>query len=474
MSNPPSAKPAARRRLTASSTLWEWFKLAAPTLLLIAAAFAVAWQFVEPAPPRTVIMATGSETGSYHQAALQYVPIFERAGIDLRLRPTAGSVENLRLLTAAAEHRDDDAVDLAVIQGGTAPADAAERGLEAVAAIYYEPLWIVHRGLLEADDLPDLRGRRIAVGPEGSGARALALQLLAANDIHDADQAGTVLLPLAGDPAVAALHAGEIDALMFVTAANNPRLADLLAQPGLRLMSMRRAEAYARRFPFLSHVVLHEGSLDLARNLPARDTHLIAPAAYLAAHHDTHRAVVQLLVQAAKDVHASNGLIEPRGTFPSEQFTDLPVSREARYHLTHGPNFLQRHLPFWLASLIARTTILLVPLLFVLIPLIRMLPPVYRWRIRSRIYRWYAQLRRIDEHLRDADRKPDIAAALADDRARINDLEHDIASVKVPLSYMEEFYNLRLHLAYIRGRIEAHRHFAAARDAERTSPADHT
>ncbi len=471
----PPAQPSARRRIAASSSLWEWCKLAAPTLLLIAAAFAVAWQFVEPAPPRTVTIATGSEAGSYHQAALQYVPIFERAGIELRLRPTAGSIENLQLLAASAAgtSEPDAAIDLAIIQGGTAPDDADDHGLEAVAAIYYEPLWIIHHASLDADDLPDLRGRRIAVGPEGSGLRALALQLLAANAMHDGDEAATTLLPLAGDTAIAALQAGEIDALMLVTAPDNPRLGDLLAEPGLRLLSLRRAEAYARRFPFLSHVVAYEGSLDLARNLPAHNTHLVAPAAYLAAHHDTHRAVVQLLVQCAKDAHAANGMLAPRGTFPTDQFTDLPVSREAQYHLTHGPNFLQRHLPFWLASLISRTVILLVPLLFVLIPLIRMLPPVYRWRIRSRIYRWYTQLRRIDEHLRDADQKPDIAAALAEDRARINRLEHDIASVKVPLSYMEEFYNLRLHLAYIRGRIEAHQQFAAAQDADRTAPADH-
>lgn len=449
-----------RKRAAASSTVWEWLKLAAPTLLVIAAAFAVTWQFVEPAPPRRVTIATGAETGAYYQTALRYVPWFQDAGIELRVRPTAGSVENLELLAASAKNpADDQAIDLAIVQGGTSPADAAKRGLEAVAAIYYEPLWILHRGPRGTDDLPDLRGRRIAVGPEGSGGRALSLQLLEANGIREGDAAGTRLLPLGGDAGFAALQAGEVDAFMTVTAPTNARLKELLARDDIRLMSLRRAEAYSRQFAFLSSVVLHEGSLDLARNLPDRDTRLVAPAAMLAAHNRTHRAIIQLAAQAAKEVHASNGLLAPPGTFPNARMADLPVSREAEYYLTHGPNLLQRYLPFWLASLINRLLILLIPLLFVLVPLIRMLPPVYRWRIRSRIYRWYSQLRRIDEHLRDADQQKDIAVALADDRSRINKLEHDIASVRVPLSYMEEFYNLRLHLAYIRGRIEAHAHY---------------
>lgn len=458
MTDAAAVKSASRgRRAGASSMIWEWLKLAAPTLLVIAAAFAVTWQFVEPAPPRAVTIATGAESGAYHQTALKYVPVFEKAGIELRLRPTAGSVENLQLLAASA--RDGAGVDLAIIQGGTAPPNAADQGLVALAAIYYEPLWVFHRGQRGSDDLPDLRGRRIAIGPEGSGGRVLALRLLEANGIANGDAAGTQLLPLGGDAAISALQAGKVDALMTVTAASNPRLTDLLADPNLRLMSLRRAEAYSRRIAYLSPVVLHEGSLDLARNLPDRDTRLVAPAAILAAHRNTHSAVIQLAIEAAKQVHAANGLLAPPGTFPHDRVTDLPISRDAQYYLTHGPNVLQRYLPFWLASLINRLLILLIPLLFVLVPLVRMLPPVYRWRIRSRIYRWYRQLRRIDEHLRDADLRPDVAAALAEDRRRINRLEQDIASVRVPLSYMEEFYNLRLHLAYIRDRIEAHQRF---------------
>jgi len=220
--------------------------------------------------------------------------------------------------------------------------------------------------------------------------------------------------------------------------------------PGVRLMSFDQAHAYARRFRYLSPVTLHRGSLDLVKDLPEREVQLVAPAAVLVAHKDVHPAVVALLTEAAVRTHRGGDLLSEPGKFPNDTLTELPVNEQARYYLTHGPDFLRRMLPFWLAALIHRFVVLLIPLFVVLVPLLRLTPPVYRWSIRSRIYRWYARLRVIDERLRgvlDAEQ-------VRKDLLLLDQLEHEIGGLKVPLSYMDEFYALRLHVGYVRGRLE--------------------
>lgn len=121
----------------------------------------------------------------------------------------------------------------------------------------------------------------------------------------------------------------------------------------------------------------------------------------------------------------------------------------AQEYYESGPSLLQRHVPFWIASLIDRTKIMLLPLLTLAFPLFKIAPPVYRWRIRSRIYRWYKLLREIDQH---AD------GATAEQRTRnldtLSEMQRELEEISVPLSYMEEFYNLRLHIDLVRRRLE--------------------
>jgi uncharacterized protein len=419
--------------------------VAAAVAAVAAAVLAVTWQFIEPAPPERVVIATGSASGAYHEVARRYAEHFRSAGIELVVRETAGSLENYALLAS-----EDSGVDVAIVQGGTAPTEEERRSeLVAVASLYLEPLWVFYRGEQELGRLGQLAGRRIAIGPEGSGVRALALELLDANGVLGAEQ-GTELLALGGAEAAAALREGSIDVALFVMAPTAPVLAELLDTPGVRLMSLEQVQAHARRFRYLSPVTLHRGSLDLARDLPRQDVRMVAPAAVLVARESLHPAAILLLAEAAVQVHRGGDLLSEPGSFPKDSLTELPVSEQARYFLTHGPNFLQRFLPFWLAALINRFIILLIPLLVVLVPLLRLTPPLYRWSIRSRIYRWYARLREIDERLRGA-----LAPAqMRQDLERLEQLEHELGGVKVPLSYMDEFYSLRLHLAYIRGRLE--------------------
>jgi TRAP transporter TAXI family solute receptor len=423
----------------------EMVRVAAVVAVVLAAVVAVAWQFVEPAPPRTVVIATGSASGAYHAVARQYAEHFQAAGIELVVRETAGSLENYALLGTPGS-----GVDVAIVQGGTAPVETERRrDLVALASLYLEPVWVFYRGEPGLGRLGQLAGRRIAVGAQGSGARALALELLSAGGVLG-EQSGTTLVDVGGARAVAALREGSVDAALFVMGPTAPLLAELLAVPGVRLMSFEQTQAYARRFRYLSPVTLHRGSLDLVRDVPERDVQLVAPAAVLVARKDVHPAVVALLTEAAVQTHRGGDLLSDPGTFPSATLTELPVNEQARYYLTHGPDFLRRVLPFWLAALIHRFVVLLIPLFMVLVPLLRLTPPVYRWSIRSRIYRWYARLRVIDERLRAM---PD-AEQVRKDLLLLEQLEHEIGGVKVPLSYMDDFYDLRLHVGYIRGRLE--------------------
>ncbi|MFL5351575.1 TAXI family TRAP transporter solute-binding subunit [Archangium sp.] len=423
----------------------EMVRAAAVVAVLVSAAVAVAWQFVEPAPPSKAVIATGSASGAYYAAARQYAEYFEAAGLELDVRETAGSLENYGLLG-----KRDSGIEVAIVQGGTAPVEPARRReLVALASLYLEPVWVFYRGEPGLGRPGQLAGKRIAVGAEGSGVRALALELLTAGGALG-EKSGTTLVDVGGDKAVAALREGSVDAALFVVGPTAPFLTELLATPGVRLMSFEQSQAYARRFRYLSPVTLHRGSLDLARDLPEQDVQLVAPAAVLVARRDAHPAVVALLTEAAVATHRGGDLLSEPGTFPSATLTELPVNEQARYYLTHGPDFLRRVLPFWLAALIHRFIVLLVPLFMVLLPLLRLTPPVYRWSIRSRIYRWYARLRIIDERLRGATDVDQVRK----DLLLLEQLEHEIGGLKVPLSYMDEFYDLRLHVGYIRDRLE--------------------
>lgn len=424
----------------------EWVRYAVVSTLLAIVAFVIAWQFVQPAPPTEVLIATGPETGHYQKVALEYAEVFRANGVHLNTRTTAGSVENRELLL------DESAeVGVAIVQGGVVTAKDAEGKLQAVANIYLEPAWLFHRLTEKEVTLNDLAGKRVALGKAGSGTRALAQLLLDASGIKvDGDQPAT-FVDSGGAHAAESLKSGTIDAAFFVTSPSNPIIADLLATDGIRLMSFDRSLAYTRRYPFLKTVTLPRGVVDLKRDLPNEDTQLIAAVATIVVRQDTHAAVTQLLARAALNAHRRGSLLSEPGAFPTLDYTDLPIDDDALYHLTHGPGVMERALPFWLSSLINRLLIMVVPFLFILIPLIRLAPPVYRWRIRRRIYRWYARLRAIDSRLR----AKQSVEALDTNRNLMAELEKEVGDLRVPLSYMDQFYNLRLHMSQVRGRLES-------------------
>lgn len=416
----------------------EGLKIGSTVLLLVAIGFVVAYQFVGAPPPRELVLATGAPGGGYQAFGAGYADTLARSGIELRLLETAGSIENFE----AVRSRE---ADVALVQGGTAPSDVADFA-KGIASVYYEPLWIFHREDLKIARLSDLENLRLHVGGEGSGTRAVAIDLLQANGIGSGD---ATLLDGSRDPADALL-AGEADAVFLVTAPTSEAIGRLMSEEGrgVRLMDVERHLAYVRTHPYLEHVILAEGVLDFERNLPARETDLVAPTAILLAREDLHPALVPLFIEAAAEAHGGGDLLVAPGTFPSPRNLDAPLSSAADHYFRNGPSFLYRVFPFAVAATLDRLKILLLPLLTLLFPLFRVAPPVYRWRVRRKIYRVYIHLERIESRFR---RAPSEQAACLE---QLNELERkDVVTLEVPASYMEELQNLRMHLDRARERI---------------------
>jgi hypothetical protein len=360
------------------------------------------------------------------------------SGILVRVLQTEGSVENLSRL------RNGEA-DVGFVQGGVAMEADRSAGLTALGSLYDEPLWLFHRKGLRVDRLQDVRALRIAIGPQGSGTHALVQRLLQENGLPT-DCAN--LRALGTDAAVADLLAGRIDAAFLVASVQAASVRRLLASPALELASFERAEAYARRLRYLSALHLPEGVVDLAHNIPPRDIRLLAPAAQLVAGDDLHPALVDLLLQVAQRVHGEGGLFAEAGQFPSPKRIEFPLNGNAARFYKHGPPWLQRYLPFWAASLIDRLKVMLVPLVVLLLPLLKVMPPIYTWRMRSRVYRWYRELEEVEAVLGAKPNAERRASALA----KLDRIETDVRHVEVPASFAESLYHLREHIAFVRAR----------------------
>ena len=422
---------------------WAWreqLSVVGPATIAAVIAFIVAFQWVKPAPPSRVVIATGRADGAYYRFAEQYRARLAREGITLEVRETSGSVENIQLL-----EDPKSGVDLGFVQGGTG-AGAKTESLVSLASLYFEPLWVFSRAAPGPTDLRGLRGRRLAVGPEGSGTRSLALTLLAANGITGATAR---LLPLTGMDAVQALRRGAVDTVFLVAAPTSPTVKEMLSTPGVALLGFPRADAYTKRFFFLTKLVLPAGSISLEANLPPGETLLLAPAATLVVRTDFHPALVDLVLVAAAAVHGQRGMFEAATQFPSPDFLEFPLMGEAeRYHRS-GPPFLARYLPFWAATLADRVKVLILPLL-VLVPLVRLVPPLYRWRVRSKIIKRYRDVVEVDQVLTRRPSPTECAELLA----HLDRIEDDVRALRVPLGYADAHYHLRLHLDLVRRRVQ--------------------
>jgi TRAP transporter TAXI family solute receptor len=420
-----------------------------PLLIVVIAGFWLASRYIRPAPPDTLIISTGGEGGAYQRFGAAYKDVLARYDIQVTEEASAGSTENLERL------RDPEhAVDAAFIQGGTARVQEDDT-LVSLGSLYNEPLWIFYRAELEADDKPltrisELKGRRIAIGGTGSGTRHLALELLQANQI---DAGNAKLLEQSGTGLAKTFAAKRIDAAFVVGPPQSATVWMLLHTPGLKLMSLVQAEAYTRRFPYLSTLVLPRGAIDLATDMPPRDIKLVASTASLVVREDTHPALIDLLMIALTEIHGVPGVFQKPGEFPRATVTtgaDFPLSKEAERYYKSGKPFLQRYLPFWAATLVDRMVVMLIPLIAVLIPVLKIAPGLYDWRVKSRIYRRYGELKFIEAEV-DADPTRQTREEWL---KRLDAIEHDVNSLPMPVTFADMVYTLRSHIVLVRKAIE--------------------
>ncbi|MEX2455251.1 MAG: TAXI family TRAP transporter solute-binding subunit [Rhodospirillaceae bacterium] len=419
------------RRSTLVAKIWVF----GPALAIVIAGFAIAGKFVQPAPPDHLTVATGGTTGAYYAFAHRYRDVLAREGVDLRIVATSGSLENLSLLR-------EGKVDTAFLQSGVA-LPLPDDPILSLGSLYFEPLWLFHRTQTSLDLLSDLAGKRIAVGGIGSGTRAIAEPLLERNGVT---RSTAQIVDAGGDDAADALRRGEIDAAFYVASAEAPLIRGLLEDPGIELLSFRRAEAYTRHYLHLSKIVLPRGMVDFRTDTPARDKTLLAPAATMVIHDDLHPALRTLLLRAMTEIHGPGGLFERPGDFPSIRHVDFPVSDKARRYIENGPSLLDRYLPYWVSDMIVRLSILLLPLLTLMLPLMRIVPPVYRWRMRARIVHWYKDMVQIEEQVRAAETEEERAQILA----RLDEIDDEVSRVRVPVGYRDMHYTLRFHIELLR------------------------
>ncbi len=434
-------KPRLLRRFSEYSTR-DLLVVGIPLLLLVVTGFWAASRFIQPAPPDTLILSSGGDGGAYQRFAAAYKDVFARHGIRVVEKTSAGSTENLQRLRDATY-----AVDAAFIQGGTARAQEGDT-LLSLGGLYYEPLWIFYRASLERSGQPlrqvlDLKGKRVAVGAPGSGTYHLAHEMLYANQL---DAKNTRLVDRGGLGLMQAFAAEEIDAAFVVGPTQSATVWALLATPGVKAMSLTHADAYTRRFPYLSKAVLPRGAIDVAADLPPEDLTLLAATATLVVREDTHPALIDLMMQAMTEVHGGPGILQKQGEFPRATAVDFPMSKEAERYYKSGKPFLQRYLPFWAATLVDRLVVMLIPLIAVLYPVFRIAPGLYSWRVRSRIYRRYGELKFIEAEVESDPGRHSREEWLK----RVDAIERDINRRPTPLAYSDMLYTLRMHIDLVR------------------------
>jgi TRAP-type uncharacterized transport system substrate-binding protein len=410
---------------------WRYLAMVGIGVILLAAGVYV----VETLPPRKIVMATGAQGGAYYELGIRYREILAQAGVELQLVTTAGAIDNLTRLRDTRSR-----VDVGFIQGGTTTQKESP-GVESLGTLFYEPLWFFTR--ISGSRTEGLSGRRLSIGPEGSGTRDLVLQLLERNKIV------AELFGFTPDVAAEKLIAGDIDVVFIVATWGSPVVQRLITAQGIELRSFPRADAYIQLLPFLNKVVLQEGVGDLATNRPPSDVVLVAPKASLAVRADLHPAIQYLLLNAAVEIHSGPGLFRRAGQFPAAESIDIPLSDAAQRFYKSGQPFLHNYLPFWLAELLARVLVVFVPLALLLYPFFKLLPRAYDWIMRSKIMPLYDELRSIEREMEVQAPGQKVDAIVA----RLDQLDQRANRLRLPTTYASAVYTLRSYIDLVRQRL---------------------
>ena len=418
----------------------EFLKEVLPYALLILLAVFLAIHYINPAPPKKIVISAGGASVNNRAYAAIYGALLKQHGVELEIRESAGDVEDIRQLKD-----ESSGVDLAFVQDGVARAEGAGV-LQSLGSLYYEPAWILCRCAEQLGHLSKLKGKRIAVGPQGDGSHVLAMTLLGASGVNTRN---AYLSELTGDDAVDALNGGKIDAAIIVDMSDSMLVKRALKNPRVHLISLDDAEALSRQNSYLHHLVLPESSIDIARNIPSKSVHLVAPTTMLVKSENMHPALLYLMMKIIKQIHNGPGILNVKDAFPSMQGSDFPLSAQADNFYRNGPPFLDKYLPFWASTFISRTLIVIVPLLAILLPLSKIIPLAYRTFMRWRLFRYYGELRYLETQLNQEQGRLDRDYYLQ----KLDQIESRARLIKLPISYSQYLYELRSHIEFVRSKI---------------------
>jgi uncharacterized protein len=413
---------------------------AALAMVCLAGAIWLVFEYLTPAPPSTITIATGFRGGAYEYFGQQYRERLARAGITLVVRPTDGTGENLKLLSDPKS-----GVDIALVQSGVSNSRQSP-GLLSLGRVSYQALWLFYRGTEALDNPRLLKGKRIAIGPVGSGTRVIALQVLGASGVNEKT---ATLLPIAGAAAVEALNTGKLDAIFVANPPESPTVQALLRHSEVRLMNITRAEALTRIYPHLVRLVLPQGVVDLENDNPPNDVNVIAATNSLLTRADMHPEMIQLLARTLQEVHSQADIFQRGGEFPTQIDQEYVMSDVARDFYRNGPTYLNRYLPFWLVDFIKKIVAVLVTFTVIFVPLMRMLPRVITWLVRDRIFHLYRLLRTIETQLKAGLAASEIAGLQAD----LEKIDRAADALGVPLRYSDLLFSLKSHINLVRERL---------------------
>ena len=409
-------------------------------LVLIVAVF---WFFYS-APPNTIIITSGDDGSLFRRNADKYAKILAREGVKLRILSSEGSLENLKRLADPTFH-----VDVGFVQTGMVAKGQNIDNLVSLGSLSYEPLYLFCQADKNFKLLSDFSGKRLAIGEKGTGTNVLALELLALNEIKTSDTTIT-LLEIDDEEAEKMLLEGKIDgAFMMGDSASSRTMRDLLKQPWITAFNFTQADAYTRRTKYLNKLVLLEGSINFGKNIPDHNINLLSPTVELIARTDLHPALSDLLLEAATEVHSRADRYQRQGEFPAPLEHEYRISSDAQRFYKSGKSFLYRYLPFWMGSLLNRILIVIVPMILILIPGLKSIPIVYRWRMRLRILRWYRALLVLESDMGlnvTTEKKEELLC-------RLDQIEQTVNNMKVRAYFANQFYSLRSHVAIVRTRL---------------------
>ena len=418
---------------------WHLLKGAA----LIFSILVVCWlvlHYLVPAPPSTITIATSFTGGHYQALGRRYQEILAREHVTVDVRATDGAVENLKLLNDPAS-----GIQIGFMQGGVANSKQAPE-LLSLGRIDHQVFWLFYPTGETLNDLTQLKGKRIALGPLGSGTRAVTEKILSISGVTSET---ATLLTLSAQSAVNALNDGTIDALFLTFSPNSPILHSLLKGPQYQPMSFTDAEALTRIFPFLVRLVMPRGVIDYERKIPATDVIIIATTNVVLVRKELHPAVIDLLVQTMLEAHNEPGLFQKVGDFPTQTDPEFPVALSARDFYKNGPSFLNRYLPFWMTNYAQRTIAVLAAVTAIMLPLFHYLPLLYKWNMRRRLLYWYDRLKSLEASIdaHPSDRH------LAEKQAEVEQIDDAVSRIRFPLALADQLYTLRSHIDIVRRRL---------------------